>query len=247
MRTAIIDDLKHDRDTILAMLRRWCGEHNIVNDTEPDLYPDGDSFIEAFEKNKYDIIFLDIFMSGMTGMDAARTVRETDKDVRIIFTTTSLDHAVDGYDVSASYYLVKPFSYEKFSAAMAKCIDMITEKNRRITVPVKDGERTIELHKIIYTEFFNRRVLIHMSDGTAVETMLTQRQISDILLKYPFFCDCMKGILVNLEMVDRLMKDRFVMNDGSNLPISRLKYSNVKEKYFKHSFDSDNALDQSSI
>ena len=69
--------------------------------------------MKNFAKDQYDVIFLDIYMDGMTGMDAARAIREIDRVVRIIFITTSTEFAVDSYEVSAFGYLLKPHSVEK--------------------------------------------------------------------------------------------------------------------------------------
>ena len=75
-----------------------------------------------------------------------------------------------------------------------------------------------------------------MQDKSTVEINMSQRDLSLLLLQHYWFCDCIKGVLVNLEDVYKLLNDRFVMKSGASIPISRLKYNDVREKYLDYSF-----------
>lgn len=92
------------------------------------------------------------------------------------------------------------------------------------------------LHQISYTEYLKRRILVHMRDRSQHEISMSQRDFSALLLSYPWFCDCIKGVLVNLEDVDKLLEDRFLMKSGASIPISRLKYRDVREQYIQYSY-----------
>ena len=65
---------------------------------------------------------------------------------------------------------------------------------------------------------------------------MSQRDFSALLLPYPYFCDCIKGVLVNLEAVDKLLEDRFLLRGGVSIPISRLKYREVREQFLRFSY-----------
>ena len=81
----------------------------------------GRVFGARFTAGKYDLIFLDIYMDGITGMETAKRIRRADHGCRIIFITTSPEFAVESYDVSASFYLLKPIEKNGVFAALDRC------------------------------------------------------------------------------------------------------------------------------
>jgi len=108
MNIAVVDDLAVGRETLVNYLNEYFSERNI-NVTISD-FSDAESFVTQFENNKYNIIFFDIYMPGMSGIEAANTVRKTDSSVEIIFLSTSNNFACESYSVNAFCYLVKPIT-----------------------------------------------------------------------------------------------------------------------------------------
>lgn len=236
MRIAIAEDKPDDGNRLFSDLSRWMAENNIPLIPPPALYESGEALLEHFAPKKYDIIFLDIFMAGINGMETARCIRETDHACRLVFITTTTEYAVDSYDVDSSWYLVKPYSYEKLSQALARCGADFLEQNQYVTVPGKQGEQKLLLHQIVWTEYINRQICVHLENGEELYIRMRQSEFAALLLAYPYFCDCMKGILVNLDFVEKLDEHCFLLKSGRMLPISRLKYRDVREKYLDYSF-----------
>lgn len=236
MRVALIDDNPQDLEYLKNEVCRWAGEHHVPLVPAPRLYQSCEAFLKEFHKDLYDIIFLDICMPGITGMDAARKIRESDCECRLIFITTSFDFAVESYEVDSSYYLVKPYSYEKLSQAIGRCKTALLEQGQMITVPGKNGEERMLIHSIAYAECLNRKIFVHKTDGTEQTVFMNLRDFSAILLQYPYFCDCTRGILVNLEAVDKLLENCFLLSTGETIPISRLKYRDVREQFLQFTY-----------
>lgn len=113
MNIAVVDDLAVGRETLVNYLNEYFSERNI-NVTISD-FSDAESFVTQFENNKYNIIFFDIYMPGMSGIEAANTVRKTDSSVEIIFLSTSNNFACESYSVNAFCYLVKPITKMQLS------------------------------------------------------------------------------------------------------------------------------------
>ena len=107
MNIAIIDDLKTDSDRLVGLINTYMEQHRLQCRTM-DLFSSGEAFLDTFTAGKYHLIFLDIYMDGITGMETAKRIRQTDHDCRIIFITTSPEFAVESYNVNASFYLLKP-------------------------------------------------------------------------------------------------------------------------------------------
>lgn len=233
MRIAIVDDAAEDLKALEAGVRRWAEEKGIPLIPPPALFENGEALLDDFARDTYDVIFLDIFMDGIGGMEVARRIRETDSVCRLVFTTASPEFAVESYEVDSSYYLVKPFGSEKLAAALDRCGAAFLERMQSIAVP--DGERLL-LHQIAYTEFVSRKVLVHFKDGGQRAINMKQSDFSVLLLQYPYFCDCMKGILVNFEAVEKLTEDSFLLYGGQRAPISRLKYRAVREQFLDYTY-----------
>ena len=236
MKIAIADDLKSDRERLLCGVQRWADAHGVPLIPPPAQYESAEALLNTFEKDRFDVIFLDIYMGGMTGMDAARRIREADAKCRIVFTTTSSEFAVDSYEVDSSYYLVKPYSDEKLASAFARCEMAILEAEQSIRVPGLNGEERLMLHRISHAEYERRKIRVTFRDGAHTLIAMRWNDFSAKLLAYPYFCDCMKGMLVNFEAVEKLTQDSFLLTDGTEVPISRLKYKDVRGQFFDWSF-----------
>ncbi len=235
MKLAIVDDLKTDSDRLAGFVHTYMEQHQLKLDAL-DQFESGESFLSGFTSGSYDLIFLDIYMTGITGMETAKKIRQTDHDCRLIFITTSPEFAVESYDVNAVFYLLKPIRQEQVFTALDRCALRAREDSRTIDVPTALGTMPLPLHKISYTEHVNRQILVHFKDGRKMEVPINQKSFSALLLEYPWFCDCIKGMLVNFEDVDKLLDDRFLLKSGVYIPISRLKYKDVREQFLEYSY-----------
>ena len=138
MRIAIVDDLETERaqlKTRLARQLRLCGAEAELLEFES-----GESFLAAEKEQRFTAAFLDIYMHGMSGMDAARELRKTDADCLLVFTTTSTDHALEGFQVRALHYLVKPFPEEELSALLAEMLARLPRPEPVLTVKVSGSD-----------------------------------------------------------------------------------------------------------
>ncbi len=227
MRFAIVDDLEIDIEKLQEFIACFAKEYNISLVPPPMIFKSGQEFLAEFKAERFDIIFLDIIMQGITGMEVAKQIRKIDEKCRIIFITVSMEFAVESYEVDASWYLVKPYSYQKFSKALHHCGLRLLEQKQHIVI----GEQRIYVHHIAYTEYQEREVLIYYRNGEKQSISIRQSDFSALLLQYHYFCDCIRGILVNFEAVQKLTTNSFLLKDGTRIPISRLKYKEVREKF----------------
>ena len=236
MRTAIVDDLSADAETLRELICRWALEQGVALVPSPVVFESGEALLARFAPDTFDVIFLDIYMTGMTGMEAARKIREQDTRCQLIFTTTTREFAVDSYEVGAAFYLVKPFTYKKLAQALTRCGTELLEQSQCVAVPGTADQPPLFLHQITYTEHQGRCVEVHLLGGKTRTISMRQADFAALLLAYPYFCDCMRGILVNLEQVESLMTDHFLLADGTAVPVSRLKYREVREKYLAFTY-----------
>ncbi len=227
MRIAIVDDLPAEAVRLEKMLRE--AFHQTHTDIHRlDVFHSAESLLETWKPNTYDLVLLDIYMTGMTGVEAAHTLRDSDEHVRLVFCTTSNAFASESYAVGASYYLHKPYSQQDLSRMIAQVRPKDYELTRYILLP--DGQKII-LRDIVFTEYENHVISIHRKRGGLATTRLGQAALEELLADDPYILSCSKGLLVNLYEVTAMDPDTFTMSDGSRLPISRRKAKEVQASY----------------
>lgn len=235
MKIAVVDDLRSDADRLIGYIGEYEEKHRLVFE-KPVFYESGEAFLDGFSEGSYEIVFLDIYMSGMNGFETAKRLRDADKSCAVIFITTSAEFAVESYEVGAAHYLLKPVTAEKVFAALDRCGAENMELDSFITVRTKNEPVRLYLHRISYTEYTNRRIIVHLKNGSTQTLSMNHGDLVELVRPYDWLCDCIKGMTVNFEDVEKLMPDRFIMRSGVPVPISRLKYHEVREKYLNYTY-----------
>ena len=227
MRIAIVED---EQDELDCLSRRLEHQLSLLGYTENVIrcYRSAEEFLAAWRPGGCDLILLDIYMEGMLGIEAARRIRERDADCRLVFCTSSNAFASESYEVGAHYYLHKPFSDRDIMNMLRKLDLESYESTRFITLP--DGKRIFP-RNIIYTEYHNHVVTMHMKKDGQLRTRISQAGFQDLLLEYPYFCCCAKGILLNFHEVSAQNGAMFTMSDGSAVAVSRRREKEVQEAY----------------
>lgn len=227
MRVAIVDDLPGESARLEEMLRVAFRE-TYTDIHRLDVFSSAEALLEIWSPNTYDLVLLDIYMGGMTGVEAAHILRNSDPSVRLVFCTTSNAFASESYAVGASYYLHKPYSTQDISRMLTQVRPKDYELTRYIELP--DGQKII-LRDIIYTEYENHVISIHRKRGGLATTRLGQAAFEALLTDDPYILSCSKGLLVNLYEVTAMETDTFTVSDGSKIPISRRKAKEVQTIY----------------
>lgn len=148
MRIAIVDDFAAERTLLKDRLTRQLHRRNVQADILE--YGSGEEFLAAARTQPFTAAFLDIYMNGMTGMEAAKELRKTDAGCLLVFTTTSTDHALEGFQVRALHYLVKPFTEEDIDALMQELLARIPQPDRYTTLKVDGSEIQLRYQDIVY-------------------------------------------------------------------------------------------------
>ena len=116
MRFALVDDMAGARERVLRLLSDFCKQRGLTY--TDDSFSSGEEFLDAFVPLSYDIVFMDIYMDGMTGIEVAEKLRETDSRCLLIFLTASQEHMSDAFSTHAFDYVTKPVE----QASLFKCL-----------------------------------------------------------------------------------------------------------------------------
>lgn len=220
----ICDDVEPDRMRLAHSVRKYCESMQAgyaVSDIEIKEFSAPDDLLRAFRtKNENpDLIFLDIYMQGKDGMDTARLLRKWGCQAGIIFVTTSDEHAIDSYDVDALYYLKKPYTRERFAAAMDKCRDIFLKSAASFTVNINRKKYTIPYHDITYFETTGHTVTIHRTSSEQLSFYSSMKNISGIIKEVPGFVAAGKSYIVNMNYVESFQDGVLKLKDGTMIPV----------------------------
>ncbi len=217
MRIVICDDLHEERSRLKGYIRRLEKDDNL--ELEITEYSSAEALLEAYPKRtQADVMFLDVYMSGLNGVELAARLKELGYEGRIVFCTTSLDHAVESYKLKADGYLVKPYSYEDFLDAIWRCRQHLLKSQRGISFVSERIEYNIPLSKISFIETAGRACAVHFEG----ETLTTYKKISDFeaeLKSSPAFLKVGRCFLVNMQNISRIEDDCLILKDKNTVPL----------------------------
>ena len=234
MTIAIVDDIKEERVLLRTRLEKIFHQKDMgFHCCE---YENGEAFLEASKDQDITVLFLDIYMDGANGIEIAKEFRKSNKDCLLIFTTTSSDHALEGFQVRAMHYLVKPYSENDISALADEILSRIPDSGKYIDVKVNGSNIQIPFRKIIYAEHFSHMIYIH----TAGERELVTRQSFDSFITSlkmdSRFYRCNRGVVINLEHAVDFDGTGFRLDNGNNVPVSRKLLKNARQTFMEFLF-----------
>lgn len=214
----MVDDNASYSSQMKAFLARYAEEKN--EEIETEFFSDGLFLVENYQA-RYDIIFMDIQMKMMDGMEAAEKIRRMDPKVILIFVTNYAQYAIKGYAVRALNYVLKPINYFDFSAVLTESIEQIQHKVETfLMVRQPNGVVRVPASDIYYIESSNHTLIYH-TVKKVLETRGTLKELEE-KLKNCHFSKCNNCYLVNLEQVKRIEQNQVVVGTDA-LAISRPK------------------------
>lgn len=229
IRIALVDDDFQHIQLMKSYVERYSEQEHIGFSVKE--FHNGLNFVEDYD-GSFDVVFLDIEMPHLDGIEAARRIRTVDQSVGIIFVTNMAQYAIHGYEVNAIDFIVKPVQYYVFTDKLKKAI-WFSKMNTEKEIVIDTGDIVIKLRtsQIIYIEKDKNYLVYHTKD----ETFRVRGTIADAekILKSEGFSKCISGCIVNLKYVTRASKDT-VWLDEIQLPISRQRRKAFKEELMKY-------------
>lgn len=223
----VCDDLEEERVALVRMLRNYAARHGVELTVETAA--GGEELLSLWAPGRWDIVFLDIYMPGLSGVEAARSLRERDRTCALMFATASRDHGIEGYALGVTEYLLKPFSQRDVDEALDWYIKEHAVGERLLRLWVDWDEIGVPLGDILYIEVQDHLALVH----TGGQVIRTNRGLDSLEQEIgeARFLRCHRSFLVNLEHVRELTNRDFLMDSGDLVPISRLNLPRVRQTF----------------
>lgn len=232
VRIAVCDDEAQERLKLIAWLREYYDGRGIcfhINE-----YSSGEELMADYEDGAAsDLIFLDIYMDGADGVETAAGVRRFDTDAVIVFLTTSPDHAIEGYSVSADGYILKPADDAALTRLMSRLEDKLRLSEER-SLFIGNASHSVKLpfKDIVYAESRDKNVDVYMADGTKHRAY---ERFGDVepRLAAPCFLRCNRGVVINMDHVLDA-GDNFTMSGGARIPIKVRERKRIRDQYYAY-------------
>ena len=229
MKIAIVDDIAEERALLRARLKKWAAKQRI--DAELLEYESGEAFLAAHRRQPVQAAFLDIYMPGANGIDTARALRAFDPDCLLIFTTTSTDHALEGFQVRAMHYLVKPFTQKDIDSLTDEMLARIPQPDKYMDIKVSGSDIRLNYQSIVYAEHFSHMIHIHTPAKKTLITRLPFKSFIAPLCQDARFFVCGRGVIVNLEHAADFEDTAFIMDEGSRVFFSRELMKSARQAF----------------
>lgn len=222
---AVCDDLPEEREKLLALLEQ------APIATICTQFGSSEELLEAFRPGKFDLLLMDIYMNGMTGVEAVQKIREMDESIPIAFTTTSTEHTLESYRLSVLKYLEKPVGQKDINDLL-HLVKLQRDSAPRLAIRQNGAAQRLPLSELLCLEQKGHHVVLSRKDGSVLQLY---GKLSDLLPQLegqPFFCPH-KSYCVNLAFVRGINEEYqcYEMADGKKVPISRTNRAKAKRAW----------------
>lgn len=238
-RIAVCEDEKAQREYLERLISEW--QMYSGNKATVESYASAEQLLfETEGRQPYDLLLLDIQMGEMNGVELARKVREKDTKVKIVFLTGIKDYAIEGYEVGATRYLLKPVKEAEFFVLLDKlCEEVKEQKEEYFLFQSGGGTNRIPFSDIFYVEAEGHYVVLKAVCREAAGDVKEWKwkagfsSLSAELEAKGFFL-LRRGLYVNLAQVSKIGKTECVLESGETLPVSKSRYQELNERFIAY-------------
>ena len=225
LKIAVCDDHVEDSQLLVSLIRQYADVNHYY--VEIDVFASGEEFLKV-DCTDYRLVFMDIYMANLTGMDTARAIYKDNKRTKIVFCSSSSDFGVESYDVDALGYILKPATKDKVYMVLDRFFEIFSSM-RSITVKVNRVDEVIYLQDIIWIEANRNQCIIHMKD----QDVVTRSAFSQLCEQFPKgdFVKPIRYALVSLKEIVKVPAETVLLSSGDAIPVAKDSRESLKNAY----------------
>lgn len=224
---AICDDEKLQLNILKDMLYKICNKNNM--EVIIDEFCSGVDLLNVYRRNskKYSIVFCDILMKEINGIELLRKIGELDAFIQAILITGSEDYVFQGYDVGALNYLMKPVSFEKLEKEFLRAIKSLNFTSpSRYAININRKTKFIDLSEVLFFEVNNKTITANL-ENDSIDFNMKIAALEDELRSRNFF-RCHRSYLVNISHIDSILKNKIILKNSVEIPVGRIYKKELK-------------------
>lgn len=222
MDIAVVDDEKAIREHICALIEEQQPGSVI------EAYATGEELLASGKR--FDIVFLDIQMDGMNGIEAARELRERQEDTVLIFITGAKEYVFDALDLYAFQYLLKPIDEGKFAEVLQRAVEEAKKKKEKKCLFIRTRNLTLDQSDILYIESRAKKLEIHTTRADkAIEIYAAMDELEGQLGED--FYRCHRAYIVNMAQITEYDNESITLTNGDKVYLTKKKYGEFVKAY----------------
>lgn len=236
MNIAVVDDNKQESSLLIQLLHQY--EEQYAFDMKVSCFFSGEDLIASLHNEDYDVVFLDIFMDHMDGIDAAQRLWETDPQCLVVFLTVSQEHIWQAASLHCFDYIdKKDFTKERIFHVLSDIRKRLPAIHRALDFVSGNQQVSLPVYRIQYILSDNNYTVFVMADGTEYRYRISFRNIYELAGSAGCFLNCNRGILLNMDYILQEETDVYVMQNGQRFPIRRADRASIKNAYHNYHFE----------
>ena len=219
MDIALVDDSRKDLESLSDMLSTYAVRSG--QPLEIHAFSGGEALMREFLPHRYAIIFLDIYMEGISGIETAKQIRASDEDVCLVFLTTSTEHQAEAIHFHVFDYLNKDAEQDAVFNVMDRILRRSTDmEEQRLDFTVDRMPVSLPLKEVVYLTSDRNYLMIHDCHGREYRTRMTFSAVLSALKSDSRFVQILRGVIVNLEYIQDLSGNTCLLQGNIRLPVS---------------------------
>ncbi len=230
---AIVDDLDID----CKHIRDYIDEYFASRRNKPartTCFSSAEDFLKEYLKGMFQIIFLDICMGEINGLELAKRLRTSDKNINIVFMSSVRDYVFDTFAVKPDGYLCKPFEYAAFAEIMNRVLARFSLQERTITLKSGRNEIVIPITDIISVTACDHVSEVKLITGETYASRTLFKEIEATFENEPNFLLCNRGVLINMDYAVKAKDGKIIMQNGTEYPIRQRDNKAITAKFTKY-------------
>lgn len=235
LKIAICDDDPKDLLQIVSLLESY--RHDRKADFYYVSFENATELLASMDRWAYDLLLLDILMPGVSGMQAAREIRQRDSRAEIVFLTSSPEYAVESYSVRAHYYLLKPVTEEKLFPILDRLASDFKKPEDALRITTQGNVFNLPYRKIECVEVIAKKLYFYLIDGSSREISGSLADFEQLLLRKSGFIKVHRSYIINLQWVQELRQREIITAAGRRVPVARAACAQVRTAYTEFLFE----------
>ena len=237
IKIALCDDEKEILDAVSSHIQQYA-EKKYPQGLEIFRFNSAKALLFSLEECAFDIFILDVYIGDEMGTTLAKSIRKKGVENPIIFLTTSVEHAPEGFETNAMRYLLKPINPTKFYEALDVAISYVQKIGQRlIKLKTENGIESINARSIISSEAHDHYQYVHLSDGRELKIRMTVAELYEILMRNGGFARVGSAYIVNLRNIKNVTTHEVHLYNGICIPIPRGKHNELKKAFWNFQYE----------
>lgn len=234
VRVAIVEDETELHDYYGKMIEAWGNARDIRVITT--FIENSEEYLFKYDRqNMFDIIFLDVCMKDMNGMELAHEIRKFDRNVQIVFLTGNAEYVFEGYEIGAVRYLIKPVEENELAKALDACMEKLgSSREDYLTIKYQGENLRLPRNEIVLIKVDGHYLQMQTTD-MVYEWKGSLKEMMDKLDPARFVM-ANRSAVVNLEFVNKITREECILENGETIPVSRGAYGPLNDAFMKYFF-----------